>query len=99
MGPNGGSVAMDSGIFPGCQSIMWSGLRCAFPRDLVEKVVIQPDGPHSVQSVERSSSDAEQRKHKYEETKLYCGSGMFIQIPDPNFFPPGSRFRIKEFKY
>jgi hypothetical protein len=26
-----------------------------------------------------------------------CGSGMFI--PDPNFFHPGSRIRIKEFKY
>jgi hypothetical protein len=43
------------------RAFMWSGLRCAFPRDLVEKVVIQPDGPHSVQSVERSSSDAEQK--------------------------------------
>jgi hypothetical protein len=39
----------------------------------------------------------------------YCGSGMFIpdhgsdffpfRIPDPNFFHPGSRIRIKEFKY
>ncbi len=38
-----------------------------------------------------------------------CGSGMFIpntgseffpsRIPDPNFFHPGSRIRIKEFKY
>ncbi len=26
-----------------------------------------------------------------------CGSGMFI--PDPNFFHPGSRIRIKEFRY
>jgi hypothetical protein len=26
-----------------------------------------------------------------------CGSGMFI--PDPNFFHPGFRNRIKEFKY
>jgi hypothetical protein len=26
-----------------------------------------------------------------------CGSGMFI--PDPIFFHPGSRIRIKEFKY
>ncbi len=26
-----------------------------------------------------------------------CGSGMFI--PDPNFFHPGSRIRIKEFKF
>ncbi len=73
------------------RAFMWSGLRCAFPRDLVEKVVIQPDGPHSVQSVERSSSDAEQQKHNYGETKFFyqcCGSGMFI--PDPKFFHPGS---------
>ncbi len=38
-----------------------------------------------------------------------CGSGMFIpdpgsdffpsRIPDPNCLPPGSRIRIKEFKY
>ncbi len=35
-----------------------------------------------------------------------CGSGMFIVhpgsgmfIPDPTFFHPGSRIRIKEFKY
>ncbi len=27
----------------------------------------------------------------------YCGSGMFI--PDPNFFHPWSRIRIKEFRY
>jgi hypothetical protein len=26
--------------------------------------------------------------------KMCCGSGLFI--PDPNFFHPGSRFRIKE---
>jgi hypothetical protein len=26
-----------------------------------------------------------------------CGSGMFI--PDPNCFYPGSRIRVKEFKY
>jgi hypothetical protein len=29
--------------------------------------------------------------------KQCCGSGMFI--PDPNFFPPGSRIPIKELKY
>jgi hypothetical protein len=35
-----------------------------------------------------------------------CGSGMFIRIqieifsiPDPNFYHPESRIRIKEFKY
>jgi hypothetical protein len=33
-----------------------------------------------------------------------CGSGMFnpdpnFSIPDPNCFHPGSRIRIKEFKY
>jgi hypothetical protein len=33
-----------------------------------------------------------------------CGSGMFIpdpnfSIPDPDFFHPGSRIRIKKFKY
>ncbi len=77
-----------------------AGLRCAFPGDLVKKVVIQPDGPHSVQSVERSSSDAEQRKHRYGEIKMFyqcCGSGMFI--PDTKFFHSGSQIRIKEFKY
>jgi hypothetical protein len=41
--------------------------------------------------------------------KQCCGSGMFIpdpgsefftfRIPDPIFFHPGSRIRIKEFKY
>jgi hypothetical protein len=41
--------------------------------------------------------------------KQCCGSGMFIpdpgseffqsRIPDPNFFHPGSRICIKEFKY
>jgi hypothetical protein len=30
-------------------------------------------------------------------SKQCCGSGMFI--PDPNFFHPRSRIRIKEFKY
>ncbi len=37
---------------------------------------------------------------KVQRTLLYdqcCGSGMFIRIPDPNFFP--SRIRIREFKY
>ncbi len=28
-----------------------------------------------------------------------CGSGMYIRIPDPNFFHPGSQICIKEFKY
>jgi hypothetical protein len=26
-------------------------------------------------------------------------TGCLSQIPDPNFFHPGSRIRIKEFKY
>jgi hypothetical protein len=47
------------------------------------------------------------QENKYIWEQCCCGSGMFIaRIPDPNFsipdlkfFYPGSRIRIKEFKY
>jgi hypothetical protein len=58
---------------------------------------MKPDGPKNTNPT----------NSEYTVDEQCCGSGIFIpdpgiiifSIPDPNFLQPGSRIRIKEFKY